>query len=85
MKWKAFYLDLCQVFKKHLTPPVEELPIEARLIKMIAACQKERSELGELVKLQGDSEVFKEFEQLRFGPVLAAHNHTGKQDDPMFR
>lgn len=84
MKWRALYRDLKAVFKKHLTPPVEELPIEVRLLKMVASFQKERAELGELIRLHGSSEIFEEFEQLRFDPAVA-HIHTGRSDDPMFR
>ena len=83
MRWKALFSDLRAVLVKHLRPPVDELPIEARLLKMVSSLQQERSELGELVRLQGDSEVFAEFEALRCGALVTQARKPS--DDPMFR
>ena len=83
MRWKALFHDLKAVLVKHFRPEHDQLPIEARLIKMIAACQKERSELGELVRMQNDSTVFEEFEALRCGALAGqARKHP---EDVMFR
>lgn len=72
MKLKAFYKDLCQVFKKHFRPVIDKDPSEVKLIKMIVSLQKQqtgineiRNGLGESVKLLNDSEVFKEFDKLQ--------------------
>ena len=72
MKLKAFYKDLCQVFKKHFRPAIDKDPSEVKLIKIIASLQKQqkdmndmRASLGESVRMLGDSEVFKEFDKLQ--------------------
>ena len=84
MKWRALIHDLKAVFLRHFNPGPCEDPVEVKLLRMVVSLQKQRCELGELIRMQGSSEILEEFEQLRFDPAVA-HIHTGKRDDPMFR
>ena len=94
MKLKAFYKDLCQVFKKHFRPAIDKDPSEVKLIKIIASLQKQqkdmndmRDSLGESVRMLGDSEVFKEFDKLqKLAPSEDGGNvdRSDKDKDRMF-